>query len=146
MSQKITPFLWFNARAEQAAKFYTSVFKQSKILWSSAMSARFRLEGQEFIAFNGGPEFKFSPAISFLIRCKTQDEIDYYWRRLSAGGKIQQCGWLIDKFGVSWQVVPSILGDLINDKNEAKAGRVMQAMLKMKKLDFAKLKKAYAGK
>ena len=145
MSQKITPFLWFNGRAEQAAKFYTSIFKNSKIIRTSQMSARFRLDGLEFIALNGGPQFKFTPAVSFLVSCKTQSEVDYFWKKLSAGGRIQECGWLIDKFGLSWQIVPSILGDLLQDKNEEKAGRVMQAMLKMKKLDFAKLKKAYAG-
>ncbi len=146
MSQKITPFLWFDGQAEQAAKFYTSIFKKSKIVNVSPMAAKFRLEGQEFIALNGGPQFKFTPAISFFVSCKTQKEVDYYWKKLSAGGEIQQCGWLKDKFGLSWQIVPSILGDLLGDDDERKASRAMESMLKMKKLDIAKLKKAHAAK
>src|SRR5258708_29895641 len=146
MSQKITPFLWFDGQAEQAAKFYTSIFKKSKIVNVSRMAAKFRLEGQEFIALNGGPQFKFTPAISFFVSCKTQKEVDYYWKKLSAGGEIQQCGWLKDKFGLSWQIVPSILGDLLGDDDERKASRAMESMLKMKKLDIAKLKKAHAAK
>lgn len=145
MSQKITPFLWFDGQAEQAAKFYTSIFTKAKIVTVSSTSARFRLEGLEFIAFNGGPQFKFTPAISLFVSCKTQKEVDYFWKKLSAGGEIQRCGWLKDRFGVSWQIVPSILGDLLGDDDEEKAGRAMKAMLKMKKLDIAKLKRAHAG-
>src|SRR6266581_564394 len=145
MSQKIRPFLWFDGQAEQAAKFYTSIFKRSKTVSVSPMSATFRLEGQEFIGFNGGPQFRFTPAISFFVSCNTQNEVDYFWKKLSVGGKIQQCGWLQDKFGVSWQIVPSILGDLLGDDDDEKAKRAMEAMLKMKKLDIAKLKKAHAG-
>ena len=157
--QKISPFLWFDNHAEEAAKFYVSIFKDSKILNVSrygeggpmpkgtAMSVSFQLEGQEFIALNGGPEFKFSEAISFLVHCETQKEVDYYWNRLSEGGdeKAQQCGWLKDKYGLSWQIVPSILGDLLGDKDPAKASRSMQAMLQMKKLDIQKLKQAAQG-
>jgi predicted 3-demethylubiquinone-9 3-methyltransferase (glyoxalase superfamily) len=144
--KKITPFLWFDGRAEEAAKFYTSIFKNSKIRSVSPMSATFQLDGQEFMALNGGPMFKFSPAISFFVRCETQKEIDYFWKKLSAGGETQKCGWLKDKFGVSWQIIPPILGDYLNDEDEAKSGRVMQAMLKMTKLDIKKLKQAYNRK
>jgi len=146
MPQKIRPFLWFDGQAEQAARFYTSIFKKSKILSVNPMSATFRLEGLEFIALNGGPHYKFSPAVSFFVNCQTQKEINYYWKKLSAGGKFQKCGWLQDKFGLSWQIIPSILGDLLGDEDEEKAGRAMAAMLKMKKLDIAKLKKAHAGR
>ena len=144
--QKITPFLWFDGRAEEAAKFYTSIFKRSKIESISPMAATFRLDGVKFIALNGGPQFKFTEAISFFVSCKTQKEIDYYWAKLSAGGEKSRCGWLKDKFGVSWQVVPPILGELLNDDDDEKSNRVMQAMLKMGKLDIKKLKAAYAGK
>jgi predicted 3-demethylubiquinone-9 3-methyltransferase (glyoxalase superfamily) len=141
--QKITPFLWFDGRAEEAAKFYTSIFKKSKIVSTSPMSATFELEGQKFMALNGGPMFKFSPAISFFVSCETQEEIDYFWNKLSTGGETQKCGWLKDKFGVSWQIVPPILGDMLNDDDEEKSQRVMEAMLKMTKLDIKKLKEAY---
>jgi len=144
--QKITPFLWFDGQAEEAAKFYTSIFKNSKIGSITDMSATFRLDGQEFMALNGGPMFKFSPAISFFVRCATQREIDYFWEKLSAGGEKQRCGWLKDKFGVSWQIVPPILGDLLNDEDDEKSQRVTQAMLQMEKLDIAKLKQAHASK
>ena len=144
--QKITPFLWFDGQAEEAAKFYTSIFKNSKIGTITDMSATFRLDGQEFIALNGGPMFKFSPAISFFVRCVTQREIDYFWEKLSAGGEKQRCGWLKDKFGVSWQIVPPILGDLLNDEDDEKSQRVMQAMLQMEKLDISMLKQAHASK
>jgi predicted 3-demethylubiquinone-9 3-methyltransferase (glyoxalase superfamily) len=144
--QRVTPFLWFDGQAQQAAKFYTSVFKGSKIVSRSSMSATFRMDGKEYIAFNGGPLYKFTPAISLFVSCKTQREVDYYWKRLSAGGEIARCGWLKDKFGVSWQIVPSILGDLLGDLDEEKAGRAMEAMLKMKKLDIAKLKRAHSGR
>jgi predicted 3-demethylubiquinone-9 3-methyltransferase (glyoxalase superfamily) len=119
--QKITPFLWFDGQAEEAARFYTSIFKKSKIESISPMSATFRLDGVKFIALNGGPQFKFTEAISFFVSCKTQKEIDYFWRKLSAGGEKSRCGWIKDRFGVSWQIVPPILGELLNaedDKNQ----------------------------
>ena len=144
--QKITPFLWFDGKAEEAAKFYTSIFKNSQITSVSPMSATFQLAGQEFIALNGGPQFKFTEAVSFFVSCGTQEEIDYFWEKLSAGGTEQQCGWFKDKFGLSWQIVPPILGEMLNDDDDAKSKRVMQAMLKMVKLDIEKLKAAYAGK
>ncbi len=145
--QRITTFLWFDGQAEAAAKFYTSIFKGSEILSASPMSATFELAGQRFIALNGGPQFKFTEAISFFVSCRTQREIDRYWRRLSAGGgEPGRCGWLKDKFGVSWQVIPTVLGDLLGDEDEAKSQRAMQAMLKMGKLDIATLKRAHQGK
>ena len=144
--QKITPFLWFDGQAEEAARFYTSIFKKSKIESISPMSATFRLDGVKFIALNGGPQFKFTEAISFFVSCKTQKEIDYFWRKLSAGGEKSRCGWLKDRFGVSWQIVPPILGELLNDEDDKKSNRVMQAMLKMTKLDIKKLKQAAKGK
>jgi predicted 3-demethylubiquinone-9 3-methyltransferase (glyoxalase superfamily) len=156
--QKITPFLWFDKQAEQAAKFYASVFKGSKILDiarfpkgsprkpGSVMTVKFRLMGQEFTALNGGPEHKFTPAVSFFVRCQTQKEVDYYWRKLSAGGREIQCGWLTDKFGLCWQIVPDILMDLLTSKDAAKAERVMMAMIKMVKLDFRGLRRAAANK
>jgi predicted 3-demethylubiquinone-9 3-methyltransferase (glyoxalase superfamily) len=140
--QKIIPFLWFDGQAEQAARFYTSIFKKSKIESISPMSATFRLDGVKFIALNGGPQFKFTEAISFFVSCKTQKEIDYFWQKLSAGGEKSRCGWLKDRFGVSWQIVPAILGELLNDEDDEKSNRVMQAMLKMTKLDIKKLKQA----
>jgi predicted 3-demethylubiquinone-9 3-methyltransferase (glyoxalase superfamily) len=143
---KITPFLWFDGKAADAAKFYTSVFKDSKIISVSPMSATFELAGQKFMALNGGPQFKFTEAISFFVSCDTQDEIDYFWQKLSAGGEPGRCGWLKDQFGVSWQIIPLILGDLLYDDNEEKSQRVMQAMLQMHKLDIRKLKEAHAGK
>ena len=144
--QKITPFLWFDGKAEEAAKFYTSIFKNSKIESVSPMSATFRLAGQKFIALNGGPQFKFTEAISFFVSCETQKEIDYFWEKLSAGGEKSRCGWLKDKFGVSWQVIPPILGELLNDDDGEKSQRVMQAMFKMGKLDIKQLKQAAKGK
>jgi len=143
--QKITPFLWFDGQAEAAARFYTSIFKDAKIESISPMTATFRLAGQKFMALNGGPQFKFTEAISFFVSCKTQPEIDYYWKRLSAGGSQGRCGWLKDKFGVSWQIVPPILGELLGDDDEQKSQRVMQAMFKMNKLDIKKLKAAAKG-
>ncbi|HKX16468.1 MAG TPA: VOC family protein [bacterium] len=152
---KITPFLWFDKTAEDAAEFYTSVFKNSRILEVSrygdagpgpkgqAMVVRFQIEGQDFLALNGGPHFKFTEAISFTIHCETQDEVDYYWDRLSAGGKEVQCGWLQDRFGLSWQVTPSILPRLLQDPDPAKSQRVMKAMLQMIKIDIAGLERAY---
>jgi predicted 3-demethylubiquinone-9 3-methyltransferase (glyoxalase superfamily) len=156
--QKITPFLWFDDNAEEAVKFYTSIIKNSKIgkiarydeagekaagrPAGSVMTVEFQLEGQEFVALNGGPHFKFTEAISFVVNCETQEEVDYYWEKLSHGGKEVQCGWLKDKYGLSWQLVPTVLGELLSDKDAAKAQRVMQAMLKMVKLDIKKLKQA----
>ena len=160
--QKITPFLWFNNNAEEAVKFYRSVFKKSKVInvarygeagekasgrpKNSVMTVEFEIEGQRFIALNGGPHFKFTEAISFVISCRTQAEIDYYWKKLSAGGKEVQCGWLKDKYGVSWQIVPAILGELMGGKDPAKGQRVMEALLKMVKLDIKKLKQASLSK
>jgi predicted 3-demethylubiquinone-9 3-methyltransferase (glyoxalase superfamily) len=156
--QKITPFLWFDGNAEEAMKFYTSIFKNSKLgsvsrygdagpgPKGSVMSGTFELEGQKFMALNGGPMFKFTPAISFFVNCETQQEVDELWEKLSAGGEKSRCGWLKDKFGVSWQIIPSALGELLGDKDPEKAKRVMQAMLQMDKIDIAGLRRAYAGK
>jgi predicted 3-demethylubiquinone-9 3-methyltransferase (glyoxalase superfamily) len=144
--RNITPFLWFDGKAEEAAKFYTSIFENSKIVSVTQMSATFQLEGLEFIAFNGGPMFTFSPAVSFFVRCETQEEIDCLWEKLSAGGETQKCGWLKDKFGISWQIVPPILGEFLNDEDDEKSNSVMEAMMKMSKLDIKELKEAYEGK
>jgi predicted 3-demethylubiquinone-9 3-methyltransferase (glyoxalase superfamily) len=162
ITQKITPFLWFDNQAEEAAKFYTSIFKNSKIEnvtrydeegskvsgrpKGSLMTVPFQIEGQEFVALNGGPMFKFTEAISFIVNCETQKEVDYYWEKLSAGGEEVQCGWLKDRFGLSWQVVPTVLTEMLQDKDPQKAQRVMAAMLKMKKIEIADLKKAYDSK
>ena len=156
--QKITPFLWFDHQAEEAVKFYTSIFKNSGIgkiarydkaaekaagrPAGSVMTVEFQLEGQDFVALNGGPHFKFTEAVSFVVNCETQAEVDRFWKRLSAGGKEVQCGWLKDKYGLSWQIVPTVLGELLSDKDPAKSQRVMEAMLKMVKLDIRKLKQA----
>jgi predicted 3-demethylubiquinone-9 3-methyltransferase (glyoxalase superfamily) len=156
--QKITPFLWFDDQAEEAMKFYTSIFKDSKVgrvtrygeagpgPKGTVMSATFELDGQEFMALNGGPQFKFSPAISFFVNCKTQEEVDELWAKLSAGGKPERCGWLKDKFGLSWQIIPSILTELLHDKDPDKSQRVMKAMLQMDKINIDRLKQAHAGK
>lgn len=153
--QKITTFLWFNDNAEEAVKFYTSIFKNSKIINAAyygeagpgpkgqLMIATFQLEGQEFIALNGGPQFKFTQAISLLVNCETQEEVDEYWEKLSDGGEKDRCGWLKDKYGLSWQIVPVILGKLMQDKDAGKSQRVMQAMLQMDKIDIKELKQAY---
>ena len=155
--QRITPFLWFNDNAEQAVNHYLSVFKNSKITSithygdagpgpkGSVMTLAYQLDGQEFVAINGGPTYTITPAISFVVNCDTQEEIDYYWEKLTDGGQEIQCGWLQDKFGVSWQIVPPLLIELINDPDKAKADRVMQAMLKMIKLDINALKEAAKG-
>jgi predicted 3-demethylubiquinone-9 3-methyltransferase (glyoxalase superfamily) len=156
MTQKITPMLWFDNQAEEAMNFYTSVFKDSEVLEvsrygeggpglaGSVMVASFKLNGSQFTALNGGPHFKFTEAISFVIDCGDQDEVDYYWNALTAdGGEESQCGWLKDKFGLSWQVTPRILSELLGDKNPAKAGAAMQAMLQMKKIEIPKLKEAF---
>ncbi|MBT2323478.1 VOC family protein [Variovorax paradoxus] len=150
--QKISPFLWFDGKAEEAAKFYTGIFKNSRITklipgpGGTVMGVSFELEGQEFMGLNGGPMFQFTPAVSFFIKCETQEEIDNYWVRLTeGGGEPQPCGWLKDKFGLSWQVVPDALGTMLQDKDPARAGRTMEAMMKMSRLDIAALKKAYDG-
>lgn len=152
---KITPFLWFDGKAEEAANFYVSVFKNAKIRNVSryaedspgpagtVMTVDFELEGHEFIALNGGPQFTFTPAVSFSIECTTQDEVDTLWERLSEGGQPGQCGWLQDKYGLSWQVVPSVLPELLQDDDDEKSDAVMQAMLKMTKLDIKTLQEAY---
>ncbi len=153
--QKITPFLWFDGKAEEAMNFYTAIFKNSKTLdikyygdagpgpKGTVMAATFQLDGQEFIALNGGPQFTFSPAVSFFVTCETQDEVDEFWEKLSAGGQTQRCGWLTDRYGLTWQIVPAVLGTLLQDKDAEKASRVMAAMLTMDKLDIARLRQAY---
>ena len=153
--QKITPFLWFDGNAEEAVNFYVSIFKNSKILSvarygeagpgpkGTVMTASFQLDGQEFVALNGGPQFKFTEAISFWARCETQEEIDEMWEKLSAGGAKSRCGWLKDKYGLSWQVVPPILGEMLQDKDAKKSQRVMAAMMQMDKIDISLLRKAY---
>lgn len=143
--QKITPFLWFDGRVEEAVKFYTSIFKNSKVENVSPMHARFQIEGQELIAFNGGPDHPFSEAISLYVDCKTQQEVDDLWERLSAGGKKSRCGWLQDKFGLWWQIIPSALPEFLGDEDDEKSDRVLQAMLKMDKIDIEGLKSAYRG-
>ena len=154
--QKITPFLWFDNNAEEAVQFYTSIFKDSKILETSrygdagpgpkgtVMTMKFELNGQAFIALNGGPHFKFTEAISFVVNCETQKEIDEYWAKLTAGGKEVQCGWLTDKYGLSWQIVPTILGQLMLNKDPQKVKSVTQAFIKMVKMDIEALKQAAA--
>ena len=163
--QKITPFLWFEGEAENAAKFYISIFKNSKIgrilrysqevaevsesgqAIGSVLTIEFEIDGQEFVALNGGPQFHFNESVSFVVNCQTQKEVDYYWEKLIAGGGQESaCGWLKDKFGVSWQITPTILIDMLHDRDAEKAGRVMHAMLQMKKIDIAKLKAAYDEK
>jgi len=155
--QKITPFLWFDDKAEEAMNFYVSVFKNSKVVSisrydeagprpaGSVMTASFVLEGQEFVALNGGPQFTFTPAISFVVNCTTQEEVDELWAKLSAGGKEVQCGWLEDRYGLSWQIVPTVLIELLNDPDPVKTNRVMQAMLQMIKIDIEGLRRAYDG-
>jgi predicted 3-demethylubiquinone-9 3-methyltransferase (glyoxalase superfamily) len=141
---RITPFLWFDKNAEEAIKFYTAIFKNSKVIQLHSLVSTFELEGQRFMALNGGPQYKFTEAISLFVNCDTQEEVDYYWEKLlSGGGKEVQCGWLKDKFGLSWQIVPAILGELMSSLDHKKSERVMQAMLKMIKLDSKVLKQAY---
>ena len=146
--RKITPFLWFDGNAEDAINFYVSIFKNSKVTNmtpgpnGTVMSATFELDGQRFMALNGGPMFAFTPAISLFVNCETQEEVDEYWEKLSEGGKKERCGWLKDKYGLSWQIVPSILGKLLQDKDPGKATRVVQVMLQMDKLDIARLAEA----
>jgi len=143
--QKIVPFLWFDGQAEEAATFYVSLFKNSKILSVTPMSVTFQLEGQPFYALNGGPQYKFTPAISLFVNCETQQEVDDLWKKLSASPADEQCGWLKDKYGLSWQIIPAILGKLMGDKNPKKAGAAVQAMLKMKKIDIKGLQRAFDG-
>ncbi len=152
--QKITPSLWFDENAEEAIRFYTSIFKNSRIgsitrygaegpgPEGTVMTVSFQLTGQEFLAINGGPQFKFSPAVSFIVNCETQEEIDYYWDKLSEGGETEQCGWLKDQFGLSWQIVPTILGALLQDKDTEKSRRATQALLKMTRIIIEELKQA----
>ena len=163
--QKITPFLWFDDQAEEAANFYTSLFKNSKIdrilryteeaakvsqsgrPAGSVLTIEFEIEGQKFVALNGGPLFKFNESISFVMNCETQEEVDYFWGKLTAdGGEESACGWLKDKFGLSWQITPTVLIDMLHDKDPEKAERVMKAMLEMQKIDIPKLKAAYGGR
>ena len=156
--QKITPFLWFDGKAEEAMNFYVSIFKNSKVVSvtrygeagpgpnGTVMTATFQLDGQEFVALNGGPHFKFTEAISFVVYCETQEEVDEFWEKLSEGGEKSRCGWLKDKYGLSWQIVPTVLAELYQDKDAEKTKRVMEAMLKMDKLDIKTLKQAYEGR
>ena len=153
--QKINPFLWFDHEAEEAARFYTSIFPDSKIknvsrygadgpgVPGSVMTVAFQIHGQDFIALNGGPQFQFTPAISFLVHCETQEEVDTLWEKLLDGGAAEQCGWLRDRYGVSWQIVPTVLGAMLGDKDPEKAKRVAAAMFEMRKLDIAALKRAH---
>ena len=153
--QKIVPCLWFDGNAEEAISFYASIFKNSKVVDVShygegapypagtVLAATFQLEGQEFMAINGGPEFPFTEAVSLYVKCKNQEEVDEFWEKLLQGGEESQCGWLKDKYGLSWQIIPTILGELLGDKDARKAQRVMQAMLKMKKIDIKGLQEAY---
>jgi predicted 3-demethylubiquinone-9 3-methyltransferase (glyoxalase superfamily) len=151
--KKITPFLWFNGQAEEAMNFYISIFKNSKIVSLSRMGAggtvtggTFQLDGQEFFALNGGPQFTFTPAISFLVNCETQQEVDELWEKLSAGGEKSRCGWLKDKYGLSWQIIPSVLGKMLQDHHAGNSKKAMEAMLKMDKLDIQTLQQAYEQK
>ena len=161
--QKITPFLWFDGQAEDAVNFYTSLFKNSKIgrilrnaeeaaektgrPVGSVLTIEFEIEGQKFVALNGGPLFKFNESVSFVVNCETQEEVDYFWEKLTAdGGEESKCGWLKDKFGLSWQVTPTVLIDMLHDKDPEKAERVMKTMLQMQKIEIPKLKAAYGGK
>ena len=155
--QKITPFLWYDSQAEEAANFYTSIFQNSRIGTISrcgdagpgpqgaVLSVTFELDGQEFIALNGGPQFKFTPAISLFVNCETQAEVDELWEKLSAGGQKSRCGWLQDKYGLSWQIIPTALGQLLGDPDPKKSSRVMRAMLQMEKIDVDRLQQAYAN-
>jgi predicted 3-demethylubiquinone-9 3-methyltransferase (glyoxalase superfamily) len=154
--QKITPFLWFDGNAEEAANHYVSIFKHSKIVEvrrygdagprpkGSVMSVTFQLEGQDFIALNGGPQFKFTEAVSFFVDCKTQEEVDAIWEKLIAPGTKGMCGWIKDKFGLSWQIIPSALGEMLQDRDPGKSAQVMKTMMQMDKIDIAALKRAYA--
>ena len=157
-AQKITTFLWFDNNAEEAVNFYVSIFKNSKVLNTTrygdvgpgpkgtVMTIAFELDGQEFTALNGGPQFKFTEAVSLVVHCQTQEEVDHFWERLSEGGEKVECGWLKDKFGLSWQITPDVLLELIQDSDEQKSQRVMKAMMQMKKLDIERLKQAAEGR
>ncbi|MEY2505728.1 MAG: hypothetical protein QOH01_57 [Verrucomicrobiota bacterium] len=157
ITQRITPFLWFDSQAEEAANFYVSIFRNSKMGTvtrygdtgpgpkGSVMTVGFTLDGEEFTALNGGPQFPFTEAVSFMVNCESQEEVDYFWEKLSAGGKEVQCGWLQDKFGLSWQIVPAEFFELISNGSQEQSDRVMAAMMQMVKMDLAKLKKAYSG-
>ena len=150
MTQKITPFLWFDNNAEEAMQFYTSIFKDSGIknvhrVGDQVLMGTFELNGQELMVLNGGPRYKFTEAVSLFVKCDTQEEVDEYWDKLVEGGQEQPCGWLKDRFGLSWQIIPNALGELLGDKDPARAKRVMDAMLKMKKIEVAKLRAAYDG-
>jgi predicted 3-demethylubiquinone-9 3-methyltransferase (glyoxalase superfamily) len=156
--QKFTPFLWFDNNAEEAMNYYVSIFKNSKVLnvthygdagpgpKGTVMTAEFELDGQKFVGLNGGPQFKFTWAISFVVNCETQEEVDYFWEKLSEGGEESRCGWVKDKFGLWWQVTPRILGELVGDKDPEKSKRVMEAMMQMGKIEIEPLKRAYEGK
>ena len=158
LPKKISPCLWFDGKAEEAAKFYVSIFKNAKITNTmyygdaghgpkgSVLTVTFELDGQEFVALNGGPHYSFTPAVSFFIPCDTQEEVDHFWTKLTAGGQEVQCGWLKDKFGMAWQVVPTVMIEMLRDKDPQKAKRVTAAMLQMKKIDIATLKKAHEGR
>lgn len=153
--QKIIPFLWFNNNAEEAIELYTAIFKDAQVSdikrygeggpvpAGTLLTATFRLEGQEFMVMNGGPMFSFTEAVSFFVRCETQEEVDFFWEKLSEGGQVQQCGWLKDRFGLSWQIIPTILGKLMSDTDQRKARNVIQAMMQMKKIDIQGLQYAY---
>ena len=155
MSQKIIPFLWFDGRAEEAMSFYTGIFKNSRVvsitrydeanpaMKGKVLTGVFELEGQRFMALDGGPQFHFTEAVSLYVDCRTQEEVDELWNRLSTGGEKGRCGWLKDKYGLSWQIIPAALGEMLQDKDAAKAGRVMAAMLKMSRIDIAELRRAY---
>ncbi len=156
--QKITPFLWFDTQAEEAAKFYVSVFKNSRVVTvarygdtgpgpkGSVMTVEFELDGERFVGLNGGPNFKFTEAVSFVVNCQDQEEVDHFWEKLTAGGKEVQCGWLKDKYGLSWQIVPTVAIEYLKDKDPEKSQRVMAAIMKMIKIDIATLKQAYEGR
>lgn len=149
--QPITPYLWFDDKAEEAMDFYVSIFKDSKVISTlpgpdgKAMNVTFELNGQRFIALNGGPMYDFTPAISFFVKCETQEEVDYYWEKLTDGGSEEQCGWLKDKYGLSWQIIPTRLGELLGDPDREAANRALQAMLQMQKIEISKLEQAFAG-
>ena len=146
MKNKVSTCLWYDGKAQEAANFYVSLFKDARVLSSNPMTTIFELDGHQYVALNGGPMYKFTEAVSLMVNCETQDEIDRYWSKLCEGGSEGQCGWLKDKYGLSWQVIPSVLGSLLTDPDREKSGRALQAMLQMKKLDIAALQRAFEGK